>query len=152
RVKGIEASGTLRPFKGVLFSVDYTFLDSKVLSLAPVAIPAASEFFGGEIPEFGVGTPLPFSPQNKLSANLTYTLPLDPELGKLSVGTTWTFVDNTEEYPGAYPSGSIKDYNLVNFNVNWEHIASKPVDAEFFMTNAFNQYYYGVTSQLLNAI
>jgi hypothetical protein len=39
------------------------------------------------------------------------------------------------------PNTALPAYGLLNFNVDWDDIAGKPVDAEFFITNATDKLY-----------
>jgi iron complex outermembrane receptor protein len=83
---------------------------------------------------------MPLTPRSKWTLSGTYRLPLDPDLGPVSVGAefVWTGRElNNSHEPFAYLPG----YGLLNLNVNWEKVAGRPIDIEFFMTNVLDRYY-----------
>jgi len=156
RVRGFEADVTAHLFTGFSANVSYTYLDTIVESLTPPSLAGSPLFSGkpgdGSALEVLQGQRLPFSPRNKAAVTLAYQLPVDESLGTITVLGTYLYTDNTLYYPGAAPLSGTPAYSLVNFNVNWQGINGGPFDAEFFMTNALDQRYYGVLSHLYDAL
>lgn len=80
------------------------------------------------------------SPKNRVTVTGTYTLPLDPSIGKVSVGATFTHTDaNRGVSPSVTPNYLLPAANLLNLNVDWNSAFGSPIDLSFFMTNATNQ-------------
>jgi iron complex outermembrane receptor protein len=139
RIFGVEATLALYPVDGLTFSIDYSYLDSLLQSVT-VPTPAPGSPYDIIETHSVPGTPLPLSPRNKVVVSETYQLPVDPGLGKISVGSTFSHTSKQLIMVGGnFPY--IPGYSLLNFNVNWESMYNKPVDLEFFMTNALNNFY-----------
>jgi iron complex outermembrane receptor protein len=139
RMFGVEATLSLYPVEGVTFTVDYAYLDTLLQSLT-VPTPAPGSVYDLISTHSVEGSPLPLAPANKVVVSGTYQLPIDPNLGKVTLGTT--FVHTSKQLviiggPFPYTPG----FSLLNFNVNWEGMYGRPIDAEFFMTNALNNFY-----------
>jgi iron complex outermembrane receptor protein len=135
RIWGLELEGLLVPAQGVTLDLAYTYLNTKIETLAFPAPPGVTV-----IPSAQVGDPLPFTPRHKLSFAATYALPLDESIGKVMVGATYVY-NGSQIVQSGGPYAYLPAYSLLNFNVNWESIFGGPVDAEFFMTNATDTFY-----------
>lgn len=138
-IDGVEVETSLRPFTGVTLNASYAYLNSKLNS-------AKSEFFPtgpyeAFQPSSFVGEPLAYTPRNKFTIDLTYRLPVAPTLGKISVGSVYTYTGSEIVQAGG-PYSYNPSFGLLNFNVNWEGVGGKPADIEFFITNALNYQYY----------
>jgi iron complex outermembrane receptor protein len=138
RIFGVEATLSLRPFDGVTISVDYSYLDSELQSVN-VPTPAPGSVYDIVETHSVPGSALPLTPQNKVVLSDSYELPLDPAIGKITVGSTFSHTSKQLVMIGNY--SYIPGYSLLNFNLNWESIYGRPIDAEFFMTNALNRFY-----------
>ena len=167
RIWGIEADTTVNLFKGFTVNAGYTYLNTKVLSLATVTAPPGYLLQ----PAFQAGGPLSLSPKNKLTITGTYTLPLDESIGRISLSATLTHTDSMHAaYDSGYiaagvyiagPNGALVQTNadlgllaatnLLDLNVNWNSVAGKPLDLSFFATNVTNQHYYTFVSGALGA-
>ena len=165
-LKGIEADAEVTVFDSLRFDVGYTYLDTKLKSFNPPALPAGAPY-SALISTAVVGGPLALSPKNRVTATGTYTLPLDREsIGKISVGATFThtdsqffnrsddrFIPNLNGTPGVvqFPTANIPLFgpnlgrlpatDLLNLNANWDRVLGTAFDVAFFMTNATNKKY-----------
>ena len=162
RIYGLEVDTSLNLFKGFVVSADYTYLNTKVQS---VSITPGIYFSGsGSLffvqPLAVAGRPLTYSPKNKVTFNATYTLPLDPKLGAISVGATFTHTDS--QYANFNDTGTVSTIvqangtlgsnsgdlgvlqptNLLDLNAGWKGFAGSPLDLTFFMTNVTGEKYY----------
>ena len=99
------------------------------------------------------GSPLALSPKNKASVTATYTLPLDPGIGRVSVGATFTHTDKqltTYAYIGqpalVAAAGANYDFipktNLLNLNMNWNSVLGSKFDLSVYATNVTQKHYY----------
>ncbi|CAN7624026.1 TonB-dependent receptor [Phenylobacterium sp. LjRoot225] len=145
RIYGFETDGMLRLPRG--FSVDgsYAYLNTKLQSLTPVAIPPGSSY---DTFQFAAtpGSPLPFTPKHKASVTGTYRLPLSDEIGQVSVSATYSYASSYLVTSGPY--GTLPSVELVNLNMDWKSIAGRPIDLALFATNVTNEkYYLGVNDQ-----
>lgn len=165
RIWGFEVESTLQPFEGLSLQASYSYINTELLSSTFDGFPNAPDQGYdtlSTIPE--PGTRLPFTPKYKLTVGANYTLPLDRELGKISVGGTFIrtgsiyYGEDAGQNAGLYedsifapgspniPYATSPAYNLVNFNVNWENIGQSAVSLSAFMTNAFGKVYFGARS------
>ncbi|HTZ71428.1 MAG TPA: hypothetical protein VMB71_12310, partial [Acetobacteraceae bacterium] len=94
------------------------------------------------------GDPLALSPKNKLALNGTYTLPLSPDIGRISFGATFTYtstqVSNYTDRLYAPVAGLslLGERHLLDLNANWTSIMGSQFDLTFFATNVTQQKYY----------
>src|SRR6202008_624608 len=84
-------SGSLNPFEGLVIDAGYTYLKTKIKTVADLA--------GFNDPNFDLsapfraGDPITLSPKNKAVVSVNYTLPLAPDIGKVTVGGTYSHAD-----------------------------------------------------------
>jgi iron complex outermembrane receptor protein len=134
-IKGFEVDSAVTLFNSLDRSAGYSYLDTKVKKLT---IPVSPIF--DLLPLVGEGDPLPQVPKNRLTLSAKYTLPLDESLGKLSIGGTFVYTD--KQFFNKNSPANLKYLaasNIVNLNVNWDHVAGQPIDLAFFVTNLTNK-------------
>jgi iron complex outermembrane receptor protein len=129
-INGVEFDGTLIPFDGFELTANWAYTSAKFDSFIQVATG-----------ENDVGRPFPFVPQNKFSVTAKYTLPLDADLGKVSVQGTWSHSSHLylATTPGLFEP--VTAYDQFDFRIDWANVLGNSVDAGLFMTNAFNSNY-----------
>jgi iron complex outermembrane receptor protein len=160
RMRGIEVDGTLAygPFR---LDYGYSYLEAKVKS-AGVPNCDTTRYACASATFFAPGSTLTYSPKNRVTLTGTYTLPVDPKIGKISVAVTYTHTDsqiNTTLDALAYSKGYLSfdpgispATDLVNLAVNWKDIAGAPVDVSFFATNLTNQKYWVASANALTTL
>jgi len=83
------------------------------------------------------------TPKFQYTLNANYTLPLDPSIGKVTVGGNYyhqssvALTDTSTQNPDAIEPG----YGLLDVNVTWANVMQQPIDLGFFMTNVTNKVY-----------
>jgi iron complex outermembrane receptor protein len=139
RIYGLELDSTLRLTPDFALNASYTYLNTEVESVMGLVLAPGSIF----TPQIGAapGKVLEYSPHSKVSVTGTYHLPLPEHIGNITLGSTLTYTGSQAVNP-LQPGGYLPDYTLVNFNVNWERAFNRPLDLEFFMTNALDRHYY----------
>jgi iron complex outermembrane receptor protein len=143
--------------------VGYTYLNTKVLSLAPVTLTPDELLVWSSVPSTATaGTRLPLSPSHRLSLTGTYIFPIDPSAGKLSVSATYTYTSDQNISSAAVTPYfyQIPDQHMLNLSLNWNDFLGQPIDLSVFATNVTNAAYpqavvqawqsYGYESQLFN--
>ena len=157
RIWGIEVEGSLTLFKGFTVDGSYEYLNTRIQSIPDYASQDTFPYILEGIPL--KGDPLALAPKNKVTVTATYTLPLDPAIGKISVGATFTHTDrqlanyNDKLYTGTAFSDPaivaeiqkesyIQGTNLVNLNLNWNSVFGSHFDASLFATNVTNEKYF----------
>jgi iron complex outermembrane receptor protein len=138
RIWGFEAETTVSPVEYLTFSAAYTYLNTLIIQIKPTILAPDSAYSATQN-LYTPGDPLPGAPKNKATLTGTYTLPLPDTYGKLSTGLNVTYTSRIFVTTGAF--GTTPGYGLLNLNVNWESIATKPVDTELFVTNLTNRQY-----------
>jgi iron complex outermembrane receptor protein len=79
----------------------------------------------------------------------SYALPLDESVGKITLSTTFTHTDSmVVNYldrvagPAFAYLDRVPPTNLLDLNLNWEHVFGKPLDLSVFATNVTGDQYY----------
>lgn len=137
-IQGVEIESTLQLYEGLMFSLAYTYLDTRLDTISPVSLPAGGRY-DTLIPAAVEGGRLTFSPRNTVMTALNYRLPLSASIGDVSVGASYTYIDEQLSTVGTY--GLMPSRKLVNLNANWKGIAGSGFDAALFATNVTNQKY-----------
>jgi iron complex outermembrane receptor protein len=132
-ISGVEIDASLNFFDSLRLDLGYAYLDTELeeLTLPPAPLPFP---YASITPTAVVGGPLAFSPENRITAGLIYTLPLDQSIGDVSVGVSYVWTDE-QQTNAASPFGFIDSTQLVNANLNWDSIGGGPLDFSVFVTN-----------------
>jgi iron complex outermembrane receptor protein len=142
---GIELEQTVIPFRGLTVSASWTYLN------AEFDHDKALEAKACQAPYIGFCDLSQFqgAPKNAGNLDVRYTLPLEENLGPVSIGfdlygRTKTYAGDTSFYD---PHWELPGYVVANMNVSWERIYGSPASLTFFMNNMFNtDYLTGTTS------
>lgn len=166
-IQGVEVETTIIPFKGLELSGNYSYTDAKydkydlAISnpqldcgglVSPYAIPGARVSNTANL----ACIPFEFAPKNQFTISGTYTLPVRSEIGKISFGMNYSYLDKVytapTSLPAADPFATLPSYALLGANADWDGVMGRPIDLSFFMKNATNKTYrisnYTVFSQL----
>lgn len=157
RIWGVETDLQLTPFEGLQLTVSYAYLNSRVTDLDEVPTIFFSNGFVHPQALTALHKPLTLTPKNKVMLNATYTLPLDANIGKVSIGATFTHTDKqytnfaNDEYLALYGDqyvagdgapivdntnfGILPRTNLLDLNASWEDVMGMPLDLTFWATN-----------------
>jgi iron complex outermembrane receptor protein len=139
RIWGIELETVIQPIQHLTVDVAYTYLNSKLETLN-FTFPAGS-IYNVITPSSLPGDPMQYTPKNKASVTIDYTLPLEENIGQISIGGNYVYTD-PQLVERDNPWGTIPAYSLLGFHAEWRNIYRKPVDLSFFMTNATNKFYW----------
>ncbi len=138
-IQGIELDTTLELYEGLMFSLSYAYLDTALEEIALPQIAAGSPY--DQI--FGPGTgSLTFSPRHTLVAALNYRLPLRADIGEVTLGASYTYIDEQISY-GDVVVGEVwlPSRELVNLNASWRGIFGTGLDLALFATNVTDDEY-----------
>jgi iron complex outermembrane receptor protein len=148
-IYGAEFEGSLEPVKGLLFTLDYTYLRTEIVSIAPLVSSDPHYVLGESI---SAGDPLVLSPRNKIVISSSYTLPLSQDIGKITVGTTFAHTDRQlanydylnepkiiADNGGNF--GQLGNRDLLDLNATWKSMLGSSLDLSLFGTNVTNQHY-----------
>jgi len=150
RIWGIEVDSSITPFRGFTLDVGYTYLNATIRKIAPFT--TTDPLYQAANGNIAPGSPLELSPKNKVAITGTYTLPLDPGIGRVSFGATFVHTDKQlTDYVYSTP-GDVAAYggnfefiqktNLLNLNASWNNVVGLPIDVSAFATNVTNKKYY----------
>ena len=153
-IYGAEVEATLKPFEGFTLMGSYTWLKTKIKEVPDFS--TINNPLYNIVPQFRVGDRLVLSPENKFSITANYVLPLDPSIGRVSVGGTFTHSDSfLSNYNSRFSTAAnLRRYstldatNLVNLNLSWNSVLDSPVDVSAFVTNLTKEKYYTFTPGL----
>ncbi|HEX4377439.1 MAG TPA: TonB-dependent receptor, partial [Steroidobacteraceae bacterium] len=137
RIYGFDLDSSLMLTSFLRLATAYTYLDSKLVKITPQQPNGIYNVFGPNEPQ---GSELTFSPHHKLSITPTVLLPVDRQLGKMSVGVNYLYTGRQLVFDTG-PYAYLPTTHLLNLNANWESVYSLPLDLEFFMTNVTNLHY-----------
>lgn len=140
RIWGVELDGAVTVLDLLKIDGGYTYLNTKLLSLTPVDLTADQQLiWAAVVPTAVPGGPLALSPKNRFTLTGTFLLPLDEQLGKISLSATWVHTSSQTASRATDPKfGILPATNLVNLNANWSGVLGAPVDLAFFITNVAN--------------
>ncbi len=159
RIYGVEVDGTITPFKGFTVNADYTYLNTKLDSIAAITTPPGSPYT--VTAPVHAGDELALTPKNKVSITATYTLPLEEKIGRVSISANFTHTDKQiSNYVDRLFTTNASLYNLrylaardlLNLNLNWNSIGGSPVDLAVFATNLTDQKYYSYVPGLAGSV
>ena len=142
-IKGVEVETSLTLFKGFRVDGGYTYLDTKINSIAAPTIPLG--FTTLSLP--AAGGPITLTPQNQYTITGTYTLPLDASVGRISLAMTFSHRDTTIGSTSSRVAQRILPaQDLLNLNINWNDVLNQPLDLSFFVTNLTSEHFYSYTT------
>ena len=156
KIYGMELDAVVIPLKGLVLEVNYTYLKTEITKITlPVADP--DEFTTTS--SIQKGDPLVLSPKNKFTVAALYTLPLSPDIGKISGGPTFIHTDkqlSNYDYlhsPATVANlggnwGQLDSRNLLNLNLGWTSIMRSSFDVSLFATNVTHEKYYNFDAGL----
>ena len=164
RMYGFELEAGIEPVDNLKFKASYAYLDTKLkaINLPGVQTPGSLIGFPFDIwdlqsngpftgpfifPTSVAGQGLPLSPKHQLVITGDYTLPLPEEVGRVSIGATYSYTSSQVFTYSNFPEGRFDPRNLVNANLTWKGIAGSPVDATFFVTNLFKDKHIVVVNE-----
>jgi len=149
RIYGLEVESSVEVLHDFVVSAGYAYLNTKVKKLTQPTISASSPYM--IVPGVGIreGDPLQYTPKHKLSVNLAYTLPLDENIGRITLGTTYTYTSkqvttfNQRDSAGKLTGYSfLKERALLDLNLTWKDFFGSPVDVTVFGNNVLQKHYF----------
>jgi iron complex outermembrane recepter protein len=159
KIYGVEVEATISPFAGFTLDGSYTYLHAELRQVN--AVSGCDGTYCVSFPALA-GDPLPLAPKNKFSITGSYTLPVDPGIGRITFSATETYRSRyltnyiDKNTPGLPPEAAALSYEkavaLLNLNVNWTGIAGSPVDLSLFATNVLGEHYFTGESGLFSAV
>ena len=144
RSYGVEVDASALFFDSLRLSAGYTYLNTKIVEVATAADLApklAGTPWASVTPRVKAGSSFLDSPKHRLSVTGTYTLPLDSNVGDVSIGATWVYTSKyitnalEPQYVNGFPMGITPPSNLVNLNLDWNSVGGSPIDLALFATN-----------------
>jgi iron complex outermembrane receptor protein len=141
RIYGLEVETTLLLARGLTFNASYAYLNSKLQSIKDI-VPPANSPYDVATKTADEGGPLPLTPQNKVTGQLAYVLPVDASLGRMTLAAGYTYQSSMiQTSKEATPYYKTAGYGLANANFDWLAIAGSQFDAGFFGTNLLDKHY-----------
>ncbi len=138
---GFEVESNVTPFDGFNLNGSFAYLQTKLISAPPVVLPANSPFATANY-SADIGGPLIYSPHDRGTITPSYTLPLDPGLGRVILAATYSYTSSQTTASKTQSSlGVIPSYYTLNLNLNWNHVVGSNVDLSVFATNVTNKNY-----------
>jgi iron complex outermembrane receptor protein len=127
QIWGAEFSGTLYPIENLQLTSNIGWMDFEYTKFGPGADVASLE-----------QTVLANGAKYKYGLGARYFIPVDADVGDVSVGANWTWQSRTTYRfgPNLQPA-----YGLLAIQAEWNHIFQRPIGLSFFMTNALNELY-----------
>lgn len=138
-VKGIEAEFLVLPIDQLTLSARMAFTNAHYHDYTEIIQQPGIPL----VPFPADGETFPNTPAQTYSFSGNYGLPIPDIYGKLSIGGVYYWQAHTvggqggNLFEGSFDG--IPAWSTTNFNVTWNGIMRSPVDATFFITDAFNQ-------------
>jgi len=150
RIKGIEYELTIEPVAALTVGISGAYTDAKYdIGTQDLFGPTGACNTASFTPlGFCTLNRLMSTPENTISVNVTYVLPVSETLGKITLGGDYYHQSSSSLGPASYqvPSAVEAPYGLLNLNMSWEGIAGSPLDLRVFVTNVANKIYRISTS------
>ncbi len=147
RIWGIEADANITPFEGLRLDVSYGYINAKLLKVIIPAVPGPYNDITAPLASGCTGeqcnTIANSGPPHQVVASANYTLPLDPSIGKFTIGGTFVYQSRRRIVADGVPgsgAGVAPSSSVLNLNATWENVAQMPIDLSFFMTNVTNEH------------
>jgi iron complex outermembrane receptor protein len=146
-IYGVEFDTSLIFFHALTVDASYTYLHTRVQSVTLPATPPGSPYalYAPILP----GDPLAYAPEHKATIELTYQLPLNSEVGDVSIGGTYSYTSSqVVGYLDRDASGKLNGQsllaprNILDLNLNWKSVYRSAFDLSIFATNVTNKKYY----------
>ena len=138
----MEVEGTLTPFRGLNLGGTFAYTDAKYdrdVAYDPRSCDPTAVALTGFCPfnKFG------FTPKVQFSLSADYTLPLDPDVGKITFGAHYYHQSRIEhgDTSTLNPFKSERPYGLLDLNVTWGNMLGRALDLSAFITNVTNRLY-----------
>jgi iron complex outermembrane recepter protein len=128
-IEGFELQGRIAPTRRLTLAATYSYNHGKYTKIDPAAAPSL------------IGVPFAYLPAHKASLSATYTLPLSPGVGDLSVAAFYSYQSRFFDAPAVQPLDYIEGYGLLNARMDWKNIGHTSLDASFSVTNATDKIY-----------
>ncbi|WP_317929485.1 TonB-dependent receptor [Halioxenophilus sp. WMMB6] len=144
QIWGLELDTSLNLFQGFSLSAAYTYLNSEVKEIQDVNDVIAASGATPSTLSAEVGDELPFAPEHSAVLSANYRFPFSSEYGDLVFGITYVYTGEIRVAASTTysPLGVLPDYEVVNFNLNWNSVLGSPVDLSLFVNNALEEKYY----------
>jgi iron complex outermembrane receptor protein len=149
RIWGVEADASVTLFDSLRFDAGYAYLNTQLQAFVTPTLPATSPYNPPAAVRTGID--LPLSPHHRVTLTVTYTLPLDESIGRISLGATYTHTGTQLASADIGPFTQLPASNLVNANVNWNGVMGTPIDLAFFVTNLTKEQYQVNVSNSFNS-
>lgn len=137
-IQGAEIEATLEIHDGLMFSLSYTYLDTE-LDETELPQPASDSPYDEVTGYMEAGSALTFSPEHMATAALDYLLPLPADVGDVSIGASYTYID--EQLAIVSTFGWLDSRKLLNLNAGWKGIMGSAFDVSLFATNVTDEEY-----------
>lgn len=131
RIYGVEAEVLFEPVQDLELTANYAYTNTKFTDFT-------NPFDGTDLS----GLPFARAPKNVYTLGARYTLPLDDDIGDISIGGSYYHTDgfNGSDSP-APPFTDVEGWNLVNMDLGWNGILGSGFDANFFVNNLLDEEY-----------
>ncbi|MBX3510340.1 MAG: TonB-dependent receptor [Hyphomonadaceae bacterium] len=144
---GIEVDASVELFEGFTLRGAYAYIDTEITAIDP---PPTFVGFPYSISNPArVGDRLRQTPENKLNISADYVLPLDQRIGEVSVGVSYTYVDDqVTNYIRRDASGQLNGFSiipsreLIDARIDWRNVAGSRFDLSIFATNLADEEYW----------
>ena len=155
-IYGLELSSSINPAPGLVLSVGYTYLHTRIDQVTDFSNISTPGFQTAAF--FKVGDPIVLTPENKAVFDVNYQLLFVPsKMGKMSVGGSLThtdktlanYIDGQSATPAALQKYAyLPETDLLDLRASWVGIYGAPVDLSFFATNVTGKKYYVMAAGL----
>lgn len=122
RIHGFEMELLANPLEGLNIGLTYGYIhgSTKVSNIPLALVPGCAQPNFIDMTCNGAGAGLTRSPENQVSANISYTTPIG--IGELNVNANWLYRSNVEFIGGttvSFPSNLEPSYNVVNGGISY---------------------------------
>lgn len=131
RIWGIEVETLFRPVQELELSANYAYTNAKYTQFA-------DPFSGADLSN----APFARAPKNIYTLAARYTVPLEGDLGEVSVGANYFHTDGfnaNDTYQRGFTD--LEGWSLLNVDAGWRDIAGSGIDVTAFVNNLLKKKY-----------
>jgi iron complex outermembrane recepter protein len=155
RIYGLELNSSVVPFHGLVVNLGYTYLDTRITDTVDLSGIALTGFTLSA--PFHKGDEIVLTPRNKAVLDTSYTLPLPSNIGKVTVGATFSYTGKQlanyadRTVVGFEQYSELPSTHLLDLNASWTDLFGSGLDVSAFATNVNGQKYFTYVPGLATA-
>jgi iron complex outermembrane receptor protein len=151
-IQGVEFEGTLIPTDGLTLGMTAALTDARYKNRDPALLTSPTSPCSPTV-TLNVGfcsyDRFPLTPKYQISGSARWVVPLDEELGEISIGGKVYYQSDIAYGPIMTTPNALEDgYALLDLYAEWKDAFGQPIDMTLFVNNATDKTYRAASQDL----